>query len=116
LDYRFEKGDGGPILEQLGVDLLFTFNSGHPFTLAQGVDETGLGQQSAYSGGLINILDTRGRRTTGPVNESRTPWNSNLDLRIDKTVTIAVLDVNFCLCTKPVNTKNVINVIRTERL
>jgi outer membrane receptor protein involved in Fe transport len=111
LDYRFEKGDGGPILEQLGVDLLFTFNSGHPFTLAQGVDATGLGQQSAYSGGLINILDTRARRTTGPVNESRTPWNSNLDLRIDKTVTIAVLDVNFYVYVQNLlNTKNVINV------
>jgi hypothetical protein len=95
----------------LGVDLLFTFNSGHPFTLAQGVDETGLGQQQAYSGGLINILDTRGRRTTGPVNESRTPWNSNLDLRIDKTVSISVLDVNFYVyVTNLLNTKNVINV------
>jgi len=111
LDYRFEEGDGGPILEQLGVDLLFTFNSGHPFTQAQGVDATGLGQQSAYSGGLINILDTRGRRATGPVNQARTPWFYNLDLRIDKTVNISEFDVNFYVYVQNLlNTKNVINV------
>ena len=32
LDYRFAKGDGGPVLDQLGMNLLFRFNSGHPFT------------------------------------------------------------------------------------
>ncbi len=30
-DYRFGKDDGGPILQQLGLNFLFTFNSGHPF-------------------------------------------------------------------------------------
>ncbi len=33
LDYRFDKDDGGTLLEQLGLNLLFRFNSGHPFTL-----------------------------------------------------------------------------------
>ncbi len=42
LDYRFDKDDGGPILEQLGVNVLMTFNSGHPYTLSQ---NTGLGQR-----------------------------------------------------------------------
>jgi outer membrane receptor protein involved in Fe transport len=50
LDYRFGKDDGGPILSQLGFNFLFTFNSGHPYTLAQ---YTGLGQASAWTGGLI---------------------------------------------------------------
>ena len=36
LDYRWGKDDGGPILEQLGLNLLFTFNSGHPYTLSTG--------------------------------------------------------------------------------
>ena len=44
LDYRFGEDDGGPILQQLGINFLFTFNSGHPFTLAQ---FTGLGQSQA---------------------------------------------------------------------
>ncbi|MDO8550292.1 MAG: TonB-dependent receptor [Ignavibacteria bacterium] len=111
IDYRFGEDDSGPILQQLGVVLLFTFNSGHPYTLAQGIDATGLGQTSAYTGGLIPTLDSRGRRTTGPVNQSTTPWFYNIDLRIDKTVNISNLDVNFYVAVQNLlNTKNVINV------
>ena len=111
LDYRFNKDDGGPILQQLGINLLFTFNSGHPYTLAEGVDATGLGQTAAYTGGLISPLDTRARRTQGPVNEATTPWNYNLDMRIDKTVNLFNLDVNFYVYVQNLlNTKNVINV------
>ncbi len=111
LDYRFGQDDGGPILQQLGLDLLFTFNSGHPYTLAQSIDQTGLGQARDNTGGLIPALDTRGRRTNGPVNQATTPWFYNLDLRVDKTVNIYDLDVNFYVYVQNVlNTKNVINV------
>lgn len=108
LDYRFGKDDGGPILQQLGVNLLLTFNSGHPFTYAQ---YTGLGQASAWTGGIIPIQDTRGRRPIGAPNSSTTPWNYNLDLRVDKTVSIYNLDVNFYVSVQNLlDTKNVINV------
>ncbi len=108
LDYRFGKNDGGPILQQLGVNLLFTFNSGHPYTFAQNL---GLGQSSAWTGGLIPRLDTRGRRPIGPVNSSTTPWQYNLDLRIDKTVNIFNFDVQFYVYVQNLlNTKNVTNV------
>jgi outer membrane receptor protein involved in Fe transport len=111
LDYRFGKDDGGPILEQLGINFLFTFNGGHPFTLAQGIDITGLGQARANTGGLIPILDTRGRLSTGPANQITTPWVYDLDLRIDKTVDLFNLDVNFYIYVQNLlNTKNVINV------
>lgn len=109
-DYRFDKDDGGPILERSGINILFTFNSGHPYTLAQW---TGLGQASAWTGGLtpIGSGDTRGRRPVGPINSATTPWNYNFDLRIDKTVTIARVDFNFYVYVQNVfNTKNVINV------
>ena len=109
-DYRFDKGDGGPILEQLGLNILMTFNSGHPYTLAQ---QTGLGQSSAWTGGLtpIGSGDTRGRRPIGPINSATTPWNFNVDLRIDKTVNLFDLDVNFYVSvTNLFDTKNVINV------
>ena len=61
LDYRFDKGDGGPILQQLGLNAVLTFNSGHPFTYAR---LSGLGQSSAWTGGFtpIGSGDTRGRR------------------------------------------------------
>ena len=107
LDYRFGKGDGGPILEQLGIDLLFSFHSGHPFTLAQ---ETGLGQSSAWTGGLIGT-DTRQRRPDGPINSTTTTWVYRLDLRIDKTVSISNFNVNFYVYVQNLlNTQNVINV------
>lgn len=110
LDYRFDKGDGGPILEQLGLNLLFTFNSGHPFTYSIW---SGLGQSSAWTGGLTPIAtgDTRGRRPYGPINTSTTPWVYNLDLRIDKTVNIYNFDFNFFVQVQNLfNTKNSINV------
>lgn len=107
LDYRFGKDDGGPILSQLGLNLLFTFNSGHPYTLAQFV---GLGQNSAWTGGIIGT-DTRERRPNGPINSAYTPWNYNLNLRIDKTVSLFNFDVNFYVYVQNVfDTKNVINV------
>ena len=36
LDYRFGKGDGGPVFQELGLSLLGTFSSGHPFTRGEG--------------------------------------------------------------------------------
>jgi hypothetical protein len=110
LDYRFDKGDGGPILEQLGLNILLTFNSGHPFTYSQ---TTGLGQSSAWTGGItpIGTGDTRGRRPIGPINSSVTPWVYNIDVRIDKTVNLFNFDFNFYVAIQNLlNTKNVINV------
>ena len=110
LDYRFDKNDGGPILEQLGLNVIFTFNSGHPFTYSVW---SGLGQSSAWTGGLTPIAngDTRGRRPYGPINSSTTPWVYNIDLRIDKTVSISKLDLSIYVQVQNLlNTKNSINV------
>jgi hypothetical protein len=107
LDYRFMDNDGGPVLENFGVNLLLTFNSGHPYTLAQ---PTGLGQNSAWTGGVI-AGDTRQRRPAVPMNSSSTPWVYNLDIRIDKTVPIVNMDFNFYIYVQNLlNTKNVLNV------
>jgi hypothetical protein len=107
IDYRFLKGDGGPVLENSGINLLLTFNSGHPYTLAQ---PTSLGQSSAWTGGVI-AGDTRQRRPAVPMNSSSTPWVYNIDFRIDKTVTIATMDLNFYIYVQNLlNTRNVINV------
>lgn len=74
LDYRFAKGDGGPILEQLGTSVLLNFNSGHPFTVgAGGADLEG---------------DARDRRPLQALNSSTTPWNFQIDLRIEKTFSL----------------------------
>jgi outer membrane receptor protein involved in Fe transport len=98
IDYRFASGDGPEFggvhpLENLGLNLLFSFNSGHPFTL---VDE--------------NSYDNR-RQPVEVLNDSRTPWMFQVDARLDKTVNIAGLDVNFYVWViNLLDTKNVENV------
>ncbi len=108
LDYRFGKNDGGPILERAGLNLLFSFNSGHNFTLVTG----GLGQTGPADGGILFDLDPRNRRPLEPINSSSTPWNFTFDLRVDKMVNIANLfDMNFYVYVQNLfDTKNVINV------
>jgi hypothetical protein len=84
---------GVSFLERMGLNLLFTFNSGHPYTR---VDE--------------NSYDNR-RQPVEVLNESVTPWNFQIDARLDKTVSIAGLDVNFYLWViNLLDTKNVTDV------
>ncbi|KAA3657239.1 MAG: hypothetical protein DWQ10_13735 [Calditrichaeota bacterium] len=105
LDYRFGKGDGGAALEQLGFNLLASFNSGHPYTLSEG----DFGQQSASYGG--QITDPRSRRPLENINASLTPWNFQMDLRVDKTIDFGSLGANFYMYVQNLtNRQNVINV------
>jgi len=80
LDYRFGKNDGGPILQQLGLNLALQFNSGHAFTR--------LNMET-------NTNDARFRIPVEPVGSSTTPWFFQLDARLDKTVAVGPLDINF---------------------
>jgi len=76
-DYRWGKGDGGPVLQELGITFLSTYSSGHPFTLGQG------------SGNLEG--DARFRQPLEPLNSSTTPSVFQVDMRLDKTFDIADL-------------------------
>lgn len=88
LDYRFGKGDGGPILERLGLNLLFTFNSGHPFTMI-----------------YPDYGNTRIPKEQ--VNSSTTPWNFQIDFRLDKSFTIGPVDLNaYIWVINVLNSKN----------
>ena len=84
LDYRFEKGDGGPIMENFGANVLFTFNSGHPYTLSTG----SIGQRGPNEGGILADDDPRQRSPIESIGNSTTPWNFNFDLKLNKTVDI----------------------------
>jgi hypothetical protein len=84
LDYRYGKNDGGPILSQLGANVLFRFNSGHSFT-----------RVAANSSRGPRPGDARFRDALEPPGSSTTPWYFQLDMRLDKAVTIAMLDVDF---------------------
>ncbi len=108
IDFRFGDDDGGPILERLGVNVLFTFNSGHPFTLSTG----GAGQQGPENGALVEN-DARASIPVEAIGASTTPWNTNIDLRLDKTVTLGPFDANFYIYVQNLmNTQNVLNVYR----
>lgn len=108
LDYRFGKGDGGPILEQFGINAIYTFNSGHPFTY---VFTTG-GQSGQYDLGVDYMNDTRSRQALEPVNASTTPWTHRVDLRVDKSfnITDQLLATLYVRVNNLFNTKNVLNV------
>jgi hypothetical protein len=98
LDYRFGEGDGGPVLQQLGLSSLITFNSGHPFTRGTGaVDLEG---------------DARNRQPVEALNSSTTPWVFQVDLRVDKTFRLLdMLNANlFVHVINLFDTRNVQNV------
>ncbi len=73
IDYRFGANDGG-VLERTGLNLLFTFNSGHNYT------------RYGYQYGNARI-------PTEELNASTTPWNFQLDLRLDRGFKLG--DVDF---------------------
>ncbi|MFQ5864272.1 MAG: TonB-dependent receptor domain-containing protein [bacterium] len=106
-DYRFGRGDGGPILENLGLNLLLTFSSGHPYTLSEG----DFGQQDESFTG--QITDPRSRRPLENINGSLTPWNWEVNLRLDKTIDFGKFDTNFYIYVQNLtNRRNVVNVFR----
>jgi len=107
LDYRWTQDEGGPIFSQLGFNLLFTFNSGHPYTHSTG---TG-GQQGVELGACLNDADSRSRFPLEPVNNSVTPWVYQLDLRVDKSFAVGSVKFNvYVYVQNLLNTKNVTNV------
>ncbi len=109
LDYRFGRDEGGPVLNQLGANVLFSFNSGHPYT---SVYYPPGGQVNAYDAGVDYMLDTRSREAREPINASETPWVFNTDLRLDKsfTVTDDLTATIYMRVTNLFNSKNPVNV------
>ena len=79
LDYRFPADHPSSILREFGLSALFTFDSGHPFTQGEGKGDN--------TGSLEG--DNRFRSPIEALNASGTPWVSQLDLKIDKSFTIA---------------------------
>ena len=107
MDYRFDKNEGG-LLKNSGINLLFSFSSGHPYTRVW--VETG-GQADPEDAGVDYIDDTRPRHASEPVNSSRTPWTFTTDLRLDKSFEIGRFDLNaFVIVENLFNRRNVINV------
>ena len=71
VDYHYGRGDGPQLLQRFGASLLFSFNSGHPFT--RGI------------GGADLEGDARDRQPVEALNSSTTPWVFQVDARLDKS-------------------------------
>lgn len=88
LDYRFgrtdvPKGFMGDVLSQFGVNLLYTFNSGRPYSLKDPSTDP-----FASTGAGAPLRST--------INGAYGPWNNRLDLKVDKTFSFAkTLDLNL---------------------
>lgn len=101
LDYRFgesdvPKGILGSILKNVGFNLLFSFNSGRPYT------RTDVANSATGTGGN-EILSAK--------NEIYRDWNYRLDLRIDKTVNIWKTNLNmYVYVTNLLNSEIINNV------
>jgi outer membrane receptor protein involved in Fe transport len=86
LDYRFGKTDvpkgwTGDVLSQLGLNLLYSFNSGRPYSLKAN-------NQDPFAG------TGAGAALLSPINGVYGPWNNSLDLKLDKTFSIWKFDLN----------------------
>jgi len=104
LDTRF--GERGPFANS-GINLLFTFNSGHPFTHSDG----GFGQRNADEGALLSDSDPRNRSPVEPVGASTTPWVFNTDLKGDVSLNLGNASLKaYVIITNLFNTQHVLNV------
>lgn len=96
IDYRFGNDDGPDIfgskaLSNLGLNMLFSFNSGFSYTKWDGYGNT--------------------RTPTEALNASTTPWNFELDLKLDKSFALGPLNTNVYLWVINVlDIKNVVGV------
>jgi hypothetical protein len=109
IDYRFGKDDGPSALHQLGASLLFTFASGHPYTL--GITNGQYATATTNPNQPI-VIDPRNRTALEALNSSVTPSTFELDFRIDKTFDISDnLSANiFIQVLNILNTQNVEDV------
>lgn len=109
LDYQFARGDGGPILEGLGANVLLTFNSGHNYTKIQ--EPLELGQANPWNVGVRPYIDPRTRKPVEPLNNSTTPWVFNVNLNVNKVFYLGAQTIELYVnVMNLLNTRQVINV------
>ncbi|HEY4612475.1 MAG TPA: TonB-dependent receptor, partial [Bacteroidota bacterium] len=112
LDYRFAKGDGGDILEGMGLNFLLTFNSGHNYTKIK--EPQNLGQASPWNIGVRALIDSRSRNPVEPINASTTPWVFNVDMNYSKVFFMESFNVElYARVQNLFNTKQILNLFPT---
>jgi len=84
IDYRFGDNDGPALLHSFGINVLLTYQSGRPFTLADPTKSS----VSASGNSTQGNGDARDRVPGEPLGTSNMPAFFNVDFKIDKTFTI----------------------------
>ena len=107
LDFRTGR-TGNVITDDIGMNMVASFNSGHPYTLSDG----SMGQRDAGEGALLSDNDPRNRAPREAINSSTTPSIFNLDLNVEKTFAVpGVANVKvYATITNLLNTQHIINV------
>ena len=102
LDYRFRKGDCGPVLEQLGINFVGLYKTGYPYML--------------YELALAGPFDPRYQTPLQALGYASSPSTFEIDLRVDKTVEVASLQTVFYIYVQNLfNAHNADNVfVRTN--
>ncbi len=112
LDYRFAKGEGGSILQGLGLNTILSFNSGHNYTKIE--EPRNLGQANPWNVGMRATEDPRSRNPVEPLNSSTTPWNFNVDLNLEKLIYMSSFNLKvYANVLNAFNTRNIINLYPT---
>lgn len=99
LDYRLPANEGPKlgdifIFERTGINLLFSFTSGVPYTRSVIFNP--------FFGGVTEVPPA------GGVNQAYTPWTSRIDLRVDRSFTAGPLNMTVSLYVlNALNSKNV---------
>jgi len=81
LGYSFGGGDGGPVLERMGLSLLLVFHSGENWT-------------RVYSP-TNNLADKKNNYPVEETGASVTPWGFRVDARLDKQIDIGPLTLDL---------------------
>jgi outer membrane receptor protein involved in Fe transport len=109
LDYRFGRTEGPKFLHNAGANLMFSFNSGHPYTLMQ------VFNTMPFTGRYdnTNVSET----PVSAVNSQTTPWVFRVDLKLDKKFYIGGVQLTaYAWALNLLNTENVANVWITTGL
>jgi len=115
LDYRLGKGKGPELMgirwfENSGLNLLFSFNSGRPYTrtLVQNTQP----HDGRYDNDISNI-------PVSAVNAERTPWVYRFDLKLDRTINLPLFNTSlnvYVWVLNLLNTENIMDVWTTTGL
>ncbi|MFH1213394.1 MAG: TonB-dependent receptor [Candidatus Neomarinimicrobiota bacterium] len=107
LDYRIPQSAKG-FLRNSGVNTMFTFNSGNPYTATQIVETF------PFNGRYDNDISNT---PVSAVGSETTPWNFRIDMKIDKRVKVMGTQLTFyAWVVNLLNSKNVQDVYKQTGL